>query len=94
MSTSPFARPEGQTGAWSVALPSPRPARPFFEDEELVFYLQENNNDFNATAYHCLIIKSENTTLNVSGLNCADTSQYFRRLAQRYRKNNSGILNA
>lgn len=67
---------------------------PFFEDEELVFYLQENNNDFNATAYHCLIIKSENTTLNVSGLNCADTSQYFRRLAQRYRKNNSGILNA
>ena len=31
---------------------------PFFEDEELAFYLNENGGDFNATAYQCLIIKS------------------------------------
>lgn len=65
---------------------------PFFEDEELAFYLQENNGDFDATAYHCLIVKSESTSLVLSGLEAADTSKYFRRLAQRYRKTNSGIL--
>ena len=65
---------------------------PFFEDEELAFYLKQNNGDLNATAYQCLIIKSESTSLVLSGLEAADTSKYFRRLAQRYRKNNSGIL--
>ena len=65
---------------------------PFFSDEDLNFYLAENGNDFNKTAYHCLIIKSENTTLSISGMQASDTSSYFRRLAQRYRKNNSGTL--
>ena len=65
---------------------------PFFEDEELAFYLKQNNGDFNATAYQCLIIKSESTSLVLSGLEAADTSKYFRRLAQQYRTNNSGIL--
>ena len=54
--------------------------------------MKENQNDFNATAYQLLIIKSETTTLVLSGLEAADTSKYFRRLAQRYRKNNSGVL--
>lgn len=65
---------------------------PFFDDEELVFYLEENGGDFNATAYQCLIIKSESTSLVLSGLEASDSSKYFRRLAQRYRGNNSGIL--
>lgn len=65
---------------------------PFFTDEELEYYLKKNENDLDATAYHCLIIKSENTTLNISGMTASDTSVYFRRLASRYRKNNSGIL--
>lgn len=65
---------------------------PFFDDEELEYYLKKNNGDLDATAYHCLIVKAENTTLNISGMNTADTSNYFRRLARRYRKNNSGIL--
>lgn len=65
---------------------------PFFTDEELDYYLQKNNNDLDATAYHCLIVKAEDTTLNISGMNASDTSKYFRRLAQRYKKNNSGIL--
>lgn len=65
---------------------------PFFEDEELAFYLRQNGGDFNSTAYQCLIIKSESTSLVLSGLEAADTSKYFRRLAQRYRKNNSGVL--
>lgn len=65
---------------------------PFFEDEELEYYLAKNNNDFERTAYQTLLIKAENTTLSISGMTTADTSAYFRRLASRYRPNNSGIL--
>ncbi len=65
---------------------------PFFTDEELKFYLKENKNDYEATAYQCLLVKAEDTTLSVSGLNLGDTSSYFRRLATQYRPNNSGTL--
>lgn len=65
---------------------------PFFSDEDLAFYLEKNGNDFNATAYECLIVKSEDTTVQISGLTTADTSNYFRRLASRYRPYNSGNL--
>lgn len=65
---------------------------PFFSDEELEFYLRENKGDYGATAYQCLLIKAENTSLTVSGLTAADTSAYFRRLASRYRPRNSGVL--
>jgi hypothetical protein len=65
---------------------------PFFTDAELQFYLNENNGDYKATAYQCLQIKAENTTLSISGLSLADSSKYFRRLAARYRPNNSGVL--
>ncbi|MBO7695440.1 MAG: hypothetical protein J6T10_22675 [Methanobrevibacter sp.] len=66
---------------------------PFFSDDELLFHYEDNGKDFNKTAYRCLILKSENTTLNLSGFETGDTSKYFRRLAQKYRTNNSGILN-
>lgn len=65
---------------------------PFFTDKELEFYLSENNGSYRATAYQCLLIKAENTTLNISGLSAADSSTYFRRLAAKYRPRNSGIL--
>lgn len=65
---------------------------PFFSDDDIDFYLSENNGNENKTLYQMFLIKAEDTTLSVSGLNCADTSKYFRRLAQRYRQNNSGQL--
>ncbi len=65
---------------------------PFFSDEQLEFYLRENSGDYQATAYQCLLIKAEDTTLSVSGLSAADSSKYFRRLASKYRPHNSGIL--
>lgn len=65
---------------------------PFFEDEELKLYLRQNNNDYDKTAYQCLIIKAEDTTLNISGLTAADSSSYFRRIAARYKPRNSGVL--
>lgn len=65
---------------------------PFFSDEELEYYLNKNGNDLVKTAYHCLIVKSEDTTLSISGMQAADTSKYFRRIAQRYRQTNTGTL--
>ncbi len=65
---------------------------PFFTDEDLQFYLNENKGDYRSTAYQCLLIKAEDTTLTVSGLTTADSSKYFRRLAAQYRPSNSGIL--
>lgn len=65
---------------------------PFFSRQELEFYLKENNGDYRATAYQCLLIKAENTTLSISGLSTGDSSTYFRRLAAKYRPNNSGVL--
>lgn len=65
---------------------------PFFMDEDIEFYVKENGNDENAAIYQCLLIKAENTSVSLSGVNFPDSSSYFRRLAQRYRPNNSGIL--
>ena len=65
---------------------------PFFTNEQLVFYLRENGGDYQKTAYQCLLIKAEDTTLEISGLTTGDSSKYVRRLAARYRPNNSGTL--
>lgn len=65
---------------------------PFFTDAELDFHLNENHGDYNLTAYRCLLIKAEDTTLQMSGLTTADSSKYFRRLASQYRPRNSGVL--
>lgn len=67
-------------------------AIPFFEDDQLIFHLEEAGGDLRTAAYRCLLIKAEDTTLQVSGLSAADSSKYFRRLASQYRPNNSGIL--
>lgn len=65
---------------------------PYFDPEDFQYYLDKNNGDVNATIYEMLIVKSEDSTISVSGLNTQDTSGYFKRLASRYRTFNSGIL--
>lgn len=65
---------------------------PYFTDKELEFYINENDGNVDAAIYQCLILKSENTTLSVSGLTTADTSSYFKRIAVRYKPKNSGVL--
>lgn len=65
---------------------------PYFEDDELAYYLDKNNGNVNATIYEMLIIKSEDSTISVSGLTTQDTSNYFKRLASRYKQFNSGVL--
>lgn len=64
---------------------------PMFTDEELQTYLN-NSESFEIALYELLLLKSENTGLQVSGLSIQDTSSYFRRLAQTYRPHNSGVL--
>lgn len=65
---------------------------PFYADEELEYYLAKHNGNLNDTAYECLIIKSESTQLQVAGLTLQDSSNYFRRLADRYRPRHTRIL--
>ncbi|MBQ0112197.1 MAG: hypothetical protein KBT03_03615 [Bacteroidales bacterium] len=65
---------------------------PFFEDDDFQYYLDKNGGDVDATIYEMLIIKSEDSTISVSGLSTQDTSSYFKRLASKYRPNNSGTL--
>lgn len=65
---------------------------PYFEESDFEYYLNKNNGDVNATIYEMLIIKSEDSTISVSGLTTQDTSAYFKRLASRYKPFNSGIM--
>ena len=66
---------------------------PFFNDEELSYYLDKNDNDINKTAYECLIIKSENDNISLpGGLQVANNSQYWLRLARKYKPNVSRCL--
>lgn len=64
----------------------------YFENDDFEYYLSKNNGDVNATIYEMLIIKSEDSTISVSGLSTHDTSSYFKRLASKYKPFNSGIL--
>lgn len=65
---------------------------PYFEESDFQYYLEKNNGNVDATIHEMLIIKSEDSTISVSGLTTQDTSSYFKRLASRYRQFNSGAL--
>lgn len=65
---------------------------PYFEEDDFQYYLDKNEGNLDATIYEMLIIKSEDSTISVSGLNTQDTSSYFKRLASRYKQFNSGVL--
>lgn len=66
---------------------------PFFSDiTELEYYYDKNNKDVNATIYELLILKSQDSTLQVSGLSTTDTSAYFKMLASKFSQFNSGTL--
>ena len=65
---------------------------PYFDEDDFLHYLNKNNGDVDATIYEMLILKSEDSTISVSGLTTQDTSSYFKRLASRYKQFNSGAL--
>lgn len=65
---------------------------PYFEEDDIEYYLNKNGGDIKATIYEMLIIKSEDSTISVSGLSTQDTSAYFKRLASKYKTFNSCVL--
>ena len=64
---------------------------PFFSDSELEWYVSKCGS-YNKAAYELLLIKAENSSVNISGLSTEDTSSYFRALASRYKPRNTGVL--
>lgn len=65
---------------------------PYFEEEDFIYYLEKNQDNVEATIYEMLLIKSEDSSINISGLSTQDTSDYFKRLASRFKSYNSGVL--
>lgn len=65
---------------------------PYFDDSDIEYYFNKNNGDVEATIYELLVVKSEDSTISVSGLSTGDTSKYFKMLASKHRKYNSGVL--
>lgn len=65
---------------------------PYFEEEDFIYYLEKNQGNVEATIYEMLLIKSEDSSINISGLSTQDTSDYFKRLASRFKSYNSGVL--
>lgn len=65
---------------------------PFFTDEELTYYLRKNNNDIDATIYECALLKAEDDSIALpGGLSIPDNKGYWLRLAQKHRRNHSGV---
>lgn len=64
---------------------------PLLTEDDLTDLL-ESSDSLDEAIYKGAIMKSENTTLQISGLSTADTSQYFLRIASMHRPNNTGIL--
>lgn len=66
---------------------------PFFTEEELDYYLKQNNNDLDLTTYECLLLKAEDDSISLpGGLQLANNSQYWLRLARKYKSNGSRCL--
>lgn len=66
---------------------------PFFTDEEIAYYLNKNNGNINNAAYECLLLKAEDDSIALpGGLTLANNSEYWLRLAKRYKPNGSRIL--
>lgn len=63
---------------------------PFFSDEDLAFYYEQNNCDFNRTVYKCAMLKAEDDSIALpGGLSLPNNREYWLRLARMYRKNGS-----
>lgn len=64
---------------------------PLLSDED-VEHLLGDSASMDEAIYRGAIMKSEDTTLQVSGMTTADTSRYFLRIAAMHRPSNTGIL--
>lgn len=66
---------------------------PFFQQEELEYYLNSNDGDIYKTAYQCFMIKAEDDSISLpGGLSLPNNRNYWIGLAQRYRPNGSCVI--
>ncbi len=66
---------------------------PFFSDEELGYYLDKNDYDLDNATYECLLLKAEDDSIALpGGLQLANNSNYWLRLARKYKPNGSRCL--
>lgn len=65
---------------------------PFFDEKELRFHLERSGYDLNLAAYQCLVIKAEECSLSLSGLDLKDSSAYWLRLAAMYRPSCTTVI--
>ena len=64
-----------------------------YTDEEIAYYLNKNNGNINNAAYECLLLKAEDDSIQLpGGLTLANNSEYWLRLAKKYKPNGSRIL--
>ena len=66
-------------------------AIPFFTHEQISKYIALYET-LDLALYAMLMVKAENTQMQIAGMTTQDTSSYFRKLARQYRPNNSAIL--
>jgi two-component SAPR family response regulator len=64
---------------------------PYFSDAELTQWAREIP-DEDERLYTLLMNKAQRTSMKVSGLSLADSSSYYKELAQRYEPVYSGTL--
>ena len=64
---------------------------PFFTDEQISKYIALYET-LDLALYAMLMVKAENTQMQIAGMTTQETSSYLRKLARQYRPNNSGIL--
>lgn len=66
---------------------------PFFTEEELDYYLKQNNNDLDLTTYECLLLKAEYDSISLpGGLQLANNSKYWLRLAKQYKPKKRSLV--
>ena len=66
---------------------------PFFSDEEIAYYLEKNNYNIDATAYECLLLKSEDDSISLpGGLSLPNNGSYWLKLAKKYKPNGTRCL--
>ena len=66
---------------------------PYFEDQELMYHLEQAGGNVRLAAYNCCILKAEDDSISLpGGLNLPSNRAYWMSLARRYRTNQSKIL--
>lgn len=66
---------------------------PFFDEQELMYLLEDNRYDIRKATYQGLVIKSEDDSIALpGGLQVPSNRNYWLGLAKKYRQSSTGVL--